>query len=115
MENMRLNENDALKLRDLLVKIDDELNYLHKSDYRRYVEAISDEDVDFKLMYIQPLIDFLDIKTNIHYLCMFIISKGFCNGILFCGCDNGTLKKPFPILFEDLDKLSNNDLIKLFN
>ena len=114
MENMRFNENDALTLRDLLGKIDDELNSLYFSDYRRYVEAISDEDVDFKLMYIQPLMDFLDLKTNVHYSCMFITSFGGCAGILFMGFDNGTLKKPFPILFEDLEKLSNNELIKLF-
>jgi len=114
MENMRFNENDALTLRDLLGKIDDELNDLRKSDYRRYIEAISDEDVDFKYTYIQPLMDYLDIKIDIHYLCMFILSKGFCAGILFIGFDNGKLKKPFPILFEDLEKLSNNELIKLF-
>lgn len=111
---MKLNENDALKLRDLLVKINDELNSLFFSDYERFLKAITNADAEFKILYIQHLIDFLDIKTDIHYTCMFITSFGGCAGILFYGFDNSTFKTPIPILFEDLEKLSDNELIKLF-
>lgn len=112
MKNMKL--NDALKLRDLLTKVDDELNNLYFSNYDRFIKAITNEDAEFYLIYVNPIIGFLDIKTNIHYLNMFITSNGGCKGILFIGYDNGTFKTPIPILFEDLDKLSNNDLANMF-
>lgn len=115
MENMKLKETDALTLRDLLTKINDELNSLYFSDYERFLKAITNADAEFKILYIQPLMDLLDLKTNVHYSCMFIMSNGGCIGILFVACDNDAFNKRIPILFEDLDKLSNNDLIKLFN